>query len=190
PAIGWIAFAIAAYAMGHVLFGVGAVTLDPLYDFLYKNSSGKFQLRRERAYSELERLVGFKKDSGDNALDWTTAILSLRTPGAFMQLDHIEADSKFLRNLVLTLVMSWPLLQLSRSNSMTAGAAGWLVSGTLAGQAVLGWFLSGSNRWDTRLKFLILIPPACWLVGVIVISILYRGDSEFVGIGIVSALLA
>jgi hypothetical protein len=97
---GWLAFAIGAYALGHVLFALAAFALDPVYHVVYKNRGEAFNELHKRVYIQLETLVEFKRDTGDDALDWTLAILSLRAPGAIAQLDHRDADSKFLRSLV------------------------------------------------------------------------------------------
>ena len=188
PAVAWIAFAIAAYAMGHILFGVGSVTLDRLYDIFYKAWSSRLELRRERVYKELEKLVGFRKGGHDNALDWTLSILALRSPGSSMLLDHLEADSKFLRSLVITLMASWPLLQFARGRLAPAVPAGALVAGALILQAALGIALRGKE--DTGWRYLMVIPAAGWVLGVVWLLVLNSGDGIFVGIGIVSSLLA
>ena len=78
-AVQWAAFSVAAYALGHLLFGLGGLVMDPLYGVFYKNGSKRLRMRREQAYTELGRLIGFKKGTGDNALDWTLAPI-LRLP--------------------------------------------------------------------------------------------------------------
>jgi hypothetical protein len=194
PALTWVAFAIAAYTLGHLLFGLGAISLDPLYHFFYKNASGKFKMRRERVYSEL-KVVKFLPDTGDNALDWTLAILSLRAPNTFVQLDRLEADSKFLRSLVLTMLFSWPLIQYSRKGHPSLAGAGLLIGSALAAQALAGWITVKwtkwkGSKWGDRLKWLTLVPTGYWLIGVTVVLRRNHGDPIFFGLGIVSSLLA
>jgi len=145
PTVRWVAFAIAAYGLGHFLFSLGALAMDPIYDLSYKDRSRSFRKRREAIYHELETSpefgrLGFKRGTGDNALDWTLAILTFRLPGAFAQLDRLEADSKFLRSLVLILLFSSPLLQ-----DKKATPAGILVTAYIVIAACL-WALNVLSR--------------------------------------------
>jgi hypothetical protein len=158
PTVQWVAFAIAAYAVGHLLFSMGAVVMDPLYDLFFKNRSASFQKRRRMIYHELETRPEFKdtlrfqSGSGDNALDWTLAILSFRAPGSFARLDHLEADSKFLRSLVLVLLFSSPLLQDRKTTSTGILIAAFaVIAACLVGLIVMSE-LTKRSEVDKRTK--------------------------------------
>jgi hypothetical protein len=190
PAVQWVAFSVAAYALGHLLFGLGGMVMDGLYSVFFKNGSRRLRMRRERAYSELSRLVGFKANTGDNALDWTLAILRLKEPGGLADLDRMEADSKFMRSLTLTLVLSLPLIQYARKGYAGTFGTVWLVLGALLAGVLGERVFTRLNKWGSRVRWINLLPAAAWFVGVALILARHPEDPFFVRLGMGSIVLS
>ena len=105
---GWATFAIVSYILGHFVFAVGSLLLDDLYDCSYREWFGdRNMLLNKKAKSDLPR-CGLDAGSIDNALNWATASIRLLSPAASVEVDRLEADSKFFRSLTTLQLLGWP----------------------------------------------------------------------------------
>ncbi len=123
---GWIGFAVVgvvAYLLGHFLFVIASMCLDPVYDWWkdtwkvcqpggwsdknkpLKVSSDLWQSLKDRDYEQNQA----KKANANNEISLKDAATSLRisTPGAAAEMDHLEADQKFFRGLILVFLFAW-----------------------------------------------------------------------------------
>ena len=104
----WVAFGLAAYAAGHLIFQLAAQLDDLFYDSYRKVA---WPIDRDHAYQSatklrLKALPGQPGDSRDlpmNTFAWAKASLMLRAPAAYADVLRYEADSKFFRSLVVVL---------------------------------------------------------------------------------------
>lgn len=101
---GWIAFFLAAYLTGHLLFLVGGAVLDSVvYDALrtlFVPPSKDQTYFAATAYKD--RALGNTK-AGINTFQWARAVLRLTAPAALAEVERYEADSKFFRSLCVAL---------------------------------------------------------------------------------------
>lgn len=185
PFARYAAFVILAYVLGHFLSALGSTALDHVYDRWYKRYLGKkLNHRREQVKPILARTVG--AGTNDNSLDWTLAVIRVRAPGAFTQLDRFEADSKFFRSVTVVLLLAWPLLLFAKQGY-------WSLEGAIALLLVLTFFalqaldkplheeIRGESRFAEKLHGVLQWSPVVWFVvvasaGVIVLSL---GRYEF-----------
>jgi hypothetical protein len=106
---GWVIFLLAAYLFGHIVFLVGSLFDDILYDPIRKMIWTK---KKDKAYPEARTLklkhVGDAKEEVVNTFQWAKAVLVLEHQPGIVEVARHEADSKFFRSLVVVLaVLSW-----------------------------------------------------------------------------------
>jgi ADP-ribose pyrophosphatase YjhB (NUDIX family) len=100
----WVAFIVAAYAAGHILFFVGSALDSTLYDPLRR-----WAIRPEKdlAFMEASKIkdsfLPAFNDKVVNVFQWSKARLRLTAPEALMEVERFEADSKFFRGLLVAL---------------------------------------------------------------------------------------
>jgi hypothetical protein len=125
-AVGWVAFAIASYILGHFVFIVGSFLLDKIYDNSYRlwfgstvrtlNAVTKEILRRryDVPAAPVEKLSDQTKKIGqiirDDTLGLAEAFVRSQNPAGAVEIDRCEADSKFFRSLTALQLLGWPLL--------------------------------------------------------------------------------
>ncbi|KPF80096.1 hypothetical protein IP88_00925 [alpha proteobacterium AAP81b] len=108
PGSAWIAFGLAAYAAGHIVFYLAASLDDRFYDRYRKK---KWPPIRDRAYIAASALRfdalpppnPWAFDDPMNTFAWAKAALMFRAPAAYADVLRYEADSKFFRSLVVVL---------------------------------------------------------------------------------------
>lgn len=107
----WVAFALAAYALGHFLF-LAASPIDRLFYDPYRRRV--WPRRDDHAYlfaTELReayfrRVTDGWRDCPMNTFAWAKALLRLKAPAAAADVERYEADSKFFRSLIVVLPLS------------------------------------------------------------------------------------
>lgn len=104
----WVAFALAAYALGHFAFLLSA-RLDPHYDRFrdrkwpdFKAAGSPFEEATKLRDAQIARPKG-PEDHRINTFKWAKTVLMLRAPAALADVNRYEADSKFFRSLVVVL---------------------------------------------------------------------------------------
>lgn len=115
PGAAWIAFGLAAYAAGHIVFYLAASLDDRYYDRYRKR---KWPPSRDRAYIAASALRfdalpppnPWAFDDPMNTFAWAKATLIFRAPAAYADVLRYEADSKFFRSLVVVLPIVGVLL--------------------------------------------------------------------------------
>src|SRR5690606_22997514 len=101
---GWVLFALAAYAVGHLVF-LFASFLDNTYDFFRRRVCPDVP---GNAYSRAKALRDAALGTTDarfpmNTFAWAKAVLQLRAQRAAVDVARLEADQKFFRSLCLVL---------------------------------------------------------------------------------------
>ena len=104
----WVAFALAAYALGHFIFLISAL-LDGLYD-LYRPRRWPRSDDEEQPFKQANALryaqfpIG-KSDQGlpMNTFKWAKSVLMIRAPAALAEVNRYEANSKFFRSMAVVL---------------------------------------------------------------------------------------
>ena len=107
-----VAFAFAAYVVGHLVFLVGSY-LDPLYDRWRKGrpkTDGAFLAADELRKRHRAALTG----AAFSNLKWCRAFVSLHSSTARTELDYYEATSKFFRSLVVLFAFTTVVLFATR----------------------------------------------------------------------------
>jgi hypothetical protein len=122
PTQGWVMFLVLAYIAGHLLHALGSWLLD---DFVY----GEIYLRRYRephwqASKLKEELFGLEEyekaaqtllarvrltkvnQTGTNYYDWCLSDVRVSSPAGAIEVDRIQADSKFFRSMVFVFLVA------------------------------------------------------------------------------------
>jgi len=165
-----IAFIVASYVLGHFVFFIGSF-LDEVYDRIRgatefaqaeRIKAGKYppsavskwlarRFFKKNSDSAVQRVVQLKQsyvqDSDDslviNAFQWCKCRLSIQCPGALLDVQRFEADSKFFRSLVVILgpLAVWQLIMFVWPKSNSADGSANLIL------AIICSLLSGLSFW-------------------------------------------
>src|ERR1041385_5496180 len=147
---GWVAFLVASYVLGHLLFLAGS-WLDEVYDWLRRRTQDKQiqQLaKRKKTFRWFVRLlvwVVFRREDGQalnlagkikekslsklggkkaiNTFQWSKSFLTLESSNSLALVNRLEADSKFFRCFFWVLLIVLPLLLDKHKWAMAAVAA-------------------------------------------------------------------
>ncbi len=137
---GWIVFLFSSYLLGHLVFLLGSLLDDPVYDKV-RNATFEGQVRRlaagkprpgralrwlasrmikDRYDATLRRVLAIKDayipDEPDavsiNAFQWCKVHLALQHRETLPAIERFEADSKFFRSFIVVLVIAlgWMLI--------------------------------------------------------------------------------
>jgi hypothetical protein len=137
----WVAFVVVSYLLGHFIFLVGSVSLDNLYDLTYymvsKNESKEL---REHSTRLVKTALGLPENGKiDSIFQWARVFVRLRSPATALEVDRLEADSKFFRSLTVLLFLASYLVPAavchSRIGQITAVA---VILICFTGAAILG----------------------------------------------------
>lgn len=119
----WAMFLFVSYLLGHYIFLLGAKLDDWIYDPLRKAPSEKslkgrladrlFGTTRDLAVSHVEKQLpksdewtpGKNEHHLMNAFQWAKARLAIQSPAALLDVQRLEADSKFFRSFVVVLAI-------------------------------------------------------------------------------------
>lgn len=141
---GWSVFIFASYLLGHLVFLLGAF-LDPVYDRVYvkrKRRNGDNLL--DYATSVKNESLG-KNRQITNTLQWASAIVRLESPNASIEIDRLDADSKFFRSI--TMVLFFIFIALSFRSV-------WYISLGCFGLMLLTFWRYAERRWKrTQLTY-------------------------------------
>lgn len=106
PSAKWVAFLIAAYFIGHLIFLVGSY-VDTFYNFVRERLN---PYTNESAYRCAVRIRDAMTEEHErkalNAFQWSRAILTALFPAAAGDVHGLEADSKFFRSLMVVFALS------------------------------------------------------------------------------------
>lgn len=104
----WVAFALAAYALGHFVFLISAL-LDILYD-AYRPKRWPHSDDEDRPFKQANALRHAQFPVGDldkgrpmNTFKWAKSVLMMRATAALAEVNRYEADSKFFRSMAVVL---------------------------------------------------------------------------------------
>jgi hypothetical protein len=102
---GWAIFLLAAYLFGHIMFLIGSLLDETVYDPIRKMIWGK----KNQAYLKAQEVkfehVGDKGKEVVNTFQWAKSVLVLLHPAGIAEVARHEADSKFFRSLVVVLAI-------------------------------------------------------------------------------------
>lgn len=107
----WVAFIVLSYIAGHLVSAVGSRVLDRIYDYPYKLSgeNGEYCRFRIRALELAKAALGGFHCKDDNILEWSTSFVRLGSAACSVEIDRLDADSKFFRSLTIVLILAWPI---------------------------------------------------------------------------------
>ncbi|MFN0111057.1 MAG: hypothetical protein ACKVZH_19525 [Blastocatellia bacterium] len=122
----WIAFILAAYLVGNIVFLLGASILDQLYGVTYRQYKSRrtedalflvAKNLKDEAQKSLREKKDFKSEKDlENPFKWSRAMVRIKNTSAVAEIDRLEASSKFFRSLVVVLFVS--LFVLATKNSL------------------------------------------------------------------------
>lgn len=147
---GWLVFVFSSYLLGHFIFLLGSFIDDTFYDpyrkrFLTAGSDLTF----DRAKEIKVRHIGDEKDKVVNPFKWAKANVQLLHPAASVEINRLEADSKFFRSLIVVLLLVSPLLAYKRA---------WIELAACAALVALSFFRYADQRFkSTQLAYVYLI---------------------------------
>jgi hypothetical protein len=134
-----IAFLLFSYMLGHFVFMAGA-KLDPLYDTWRRRTKPTSHDRTYQAARKVHERLANEIAGGDfSTFKWAKAYIQVEAAQARVEIDRLEADSKFFRSLV---VVSIALAAhfLLRERAPAAGVAAIVM-------AVLSYARYMEQRW-------------------------------------------
>lgn len=102
----WVALALASYLLGHFIFLLGSVSVDNLYDATYRRLKRDSDVMQPRTRVLLSTVMGLQPADVDSTLQWATTFARMRVPAAMVEVDRLEADSKFFRSLSVLLLLA------------------------------------------------------------------------------------
>ncbi len=111
---GWVTFVAAglvSYVLGHFLFIVASLCLDPLYDW-WKET---FRVWEDRGWTKpfnilwesLKERETLQEEANIPNLSLAATYLRVWSPGAASEMDRLEGDQKFFRGLILVFLCAW-----------------------------------------------------------------------------------
>jgi hypothetical protein len=105
-------FGVIAYVVGHLLYVIGSLSLDDVYDW-WKDTSNPDRwksLEERQALNEIadEKLKQIVVEAGANDFKTFAPYLRIWSAGAGGEMDRLEADQKFFRGLIVVLLCIWP----------------------------------------------------------------------------------
>lgn len=97
----WTVFLLVSYVLGHFVFMAGSY-LDPVYDQWRQRAKPTERDRTFRAADAVyEKLTPDLKRGKFTTLKWAKSYIQIHEPGARVEIDRIEANSKFFRGVVV-----------------------------------------------------------------------------------------
>ncbi|MGH7788546.1 MAG: hypothetical protein ACRERC_16875 [Candidatus Binatia bacterium] len=119
----WIAFVLMSYALGHFVF-MGGSKLDPAYDRWRKRTKPLAQDVAFQAAQKLRRQVTPTLSGGAfSTVNWARSYIGIHQPQARLEIDRIEANSKFFRGMVVISIMLAAHFLLARGDAVLAVGA-------------------------------------------------------------------
>jgi len=153
----WVAFAVAAFLLGQVLYALGSWLLDPLYGITYvpyKEGKKKHE-SKELLRTRVGAMMGDHAEVTDT-YPWARAYVGTRDPASAASIARIDADSKFFRALTVVLGVA----------AVRFAAHGQLIAAFIVIVAAGASFLRFSQqRWerdDTAYETALTLPGAAY----------------------------
>ena len=172
PTQDWIAFVVAAYLLGSVLFLCGSFLDSFLYDQLRKAA---VPVDRDGLYhhatSIKERVLPSAVASEVNTFQWAKATLRLQSANAISEIERFEADSKFFRSLTVA-AFALLLVALGARGLRTGSAAYW--TPFAAAIAIPFWLLAAPRKPVKRKPRDVVIGAIIFTVVVALFSVINR----------------
>jgi hypothetical protein len=126
------AFLLSSYLLGHFVFIAGA-KLDVLYDRWRKRAKPESGDKTYQAARALQQALTKEIVGGDfTTLKWARTYVQVNAPSARVEIDRLEADSKFFRSLVVVSALAAPHFLLVEQTPVPGAVA--LVMGGLSYQ--------------------------------------------------------
>ena len=118
----WIVFLLGAYMLGHFVFMAGS-ELDIFYDRWRHRAKPTSSDATYKAAKHIHTtLTPMLVDSQISTLKWAKSYIQIKNPAARVEIDRIEADSKFFRSLVVVAVAAAAHFLWRADPSATLGA--------------------------------------------------------------------
>jgi hypothetical protein len=131
---GWVVFLLASYLLGQFLFLIGATFMDRIYDKTFlaaKRRKGDLLYEKAKELSaDQGRYAGVRK--------WAATVISLRNADAVLQMDRLEATSKFFRSVFVVLIIYFIRFAFARQ---------WLAVCIVAAVLALSFWRFAEQRW-------------------------------------------
>jgi 8-oxo-dGTP pyrophosphatase MutT (NUDIX family) len=170
----WIAYVIAAYLVGSMLFLIGGFLDSFLYDPLRKIA---VPVERDGMYqqaSNIKKRVLPEAAAGQvNTFQWARATLRLHAPKAVAEIERYEADSKFFRSLTIAV---YALLMVEIGTRTAAGEGAGAVTRLIVTVALSLW------PFATRLGARVFAIGALMLVGACIAMPIFARDWQAVAL--------
>jgi hypothetical protein len=97
----WAVFVLAAYTLGHFIFMAGS-KLDTLYDRWRRRVKPTGRDKAFQAARMVQEAVNPELVGGDfTLLKWAKSYVQVKSPGARLDIDRLEATEKFFRSFVV-----------------------------------------------------------------------------------------
>lgn len=147
----WIAFFFAAYLLGHFIFLIGSFLDSLVYDryrkrFLVRNNDELYRCATAIKHRQLQPLT---TKEIINTFKWARAKIQLTHPAISIEINRLEADSKFFRSLIVVLLIIAGTLLLK---------VAWVEIGVCLGLAFLAFFRYADQRYkSTELAYIYLV---------------------------------
>ena len=108
-----LTFAVISYVVGHLLAAIGWVSMDTVFEAQHnKNRFGRLTALEKRAKAVVPEWAKLTEEA--DLFPWALAYIDTQYPAAAGKLEAIEADCKFCRNLIPTLFLTLPILDVAR----------------------------------------------------------------------------
>jgi hypothetical protein len=123
-ALRWTVFLLGSYMFGHFVFMIGS-NLDAIYDLWRRRTKVALSNSTYLAAEQLrDTLTKQLKGSEFTPLKWAKSYIQIHSPQARVDIDRLEANSKFFRGMVvISVVLIAHFLLSKRSLPMAAAAA-------------------------------------------------------------------
>ena len=100
-AVRWIGFLLTSYALGHFVFMAGS-KLDVLYDqWRLRNKPIANDVVYQAASAVRRKVTPTMMGDGFSTFKWARSFVEIDTPQAKVEIDRLEATSKFFRGMVV-----------------------------------------------------------------------------------------
>ena len=118
----WVAFAVVSYLLGHFIFLIDSVSLDNIYDLTFKRVT-RDKDEADRLIEDAKRIIRIAQQAPENreiqsVFQWARVYARLRSPATALEIDRLEADSKFFRSLTILLFLSGFLVPAAMSEDI------------------------------------------------------------------------
>jgi hypothetical protein len=122
------AFVLSSYMLGHFVFQGGS-KLDPIYDAWRKRTKPDDANRPFKAARDLQAKLTADLAKTYTPFKWAKAYIQIKAPAARIEIDRLEADSKFFRSMIVVSAAFFLHFLVRETSWVAAGAAlflGWL----------------------------------------------------------------